>query len=113
VHDHDAEIRHLESLADLLDSRFRVPGTGIRFGLDPVLGLIPGIGDVASVAPAAYIMMRAHRMGVPKMMLVRMAGNIAVETVIGAIPLVGDLFDVGFKANRRNVALIRKHFERA
>lgn len=103
-------LRDLEVLADWLDSRFRIPGTGIRFGLDSVLGLVPGVGDAATTVPAAYMLYRAHRMGVPKTVLARMGWNVAIDLVVGAIPLVGDLFDLGFKANRRNVDLLRRHF---
>lgn len=103
-------LRDLELLAHWLDSRFRIPGTGIRFGLDSVLGLVPGVGDAATTLPAAYILLRAHRLGVPKTMLARMGWNVVLDLALGAIPVVGDLFDLGFKANRRNVDLLRQHF---
>ncbi len=104
-----AAIRDVELLADWLDSRFRVPGTTIRFGLDSLLGLVPGVGDAATTLPALYILLRAHRLGVPKKMLARMGWNVLLDLALGAIPVVGDLFDVGFKSNRRNVALLRQH----
>lgn len=107
------DFRDLELLAWWLDSRFRIPGTKIRFGLDSVLGLVPGIGDAATTVPAAYLLYRAHRLGVPTSLLARMGANVAVDLVVGAIPIVGDIFDVGFKANRRNVDLLRRHLERA
>lgn len=107
------EIADLERLADLMDSRFRVPGTDIRFGLDAVLGLVPGVGDGLVSLPGVYIIVRAHRMGAPFLLLSRMALNLTIDLVVGAIPLLGDLFDVGFRANRRNVALLRRHFSRA
>src|SRR5699024_5454147 len=88
---------------------FRIPGTRVRFGFDSLLGLVPGIGDAATTLPAAYIVYRAHGLGVPWSTLARMGGNVAVDLFIGAIPVLGDIFDVGFKANRRNVALLRRH----
>jgi hypothetical protein len=106
----ERELDHLDTLADLTDSRFRLPGTGIRFGLDALIGLVPGIGDGLVALPALYILARAHRLDVPKLLLVRMAANVGVDLVIGAVPLVGDILDVGFRANRRNVALLREHF---
>lgn len=106
------EIRRLEALADWLDSRFRIPGTGIRFGLDSLLGLIPGAGDLVTFVPALWLVMSARRLGAPWHVQVRMLWNALLDFVIGAIPLLGDLFDIGFKANRRNVALLKRHLER-
>ena len=102
-------LRDLELLAEWLDSRFRIPGTRIRFGLDSVLGLVPGVGDAVTTIPAAYMLFRAHQMGVPRSTLGRMGWNVALDLMVGAIPLVGDLFDLGFKANRRNYELLRQH----
>lgn len=101
----------LDRLAHNLDSRYRVPMTNIRFGWDSILGLAPGIGDVAALGPAGYILLEAHRMGVPARVKRRMAANTAVDWVVGSIPLIGDIFDVGMKANKRNVALLRRHFD--
>lgn len=101
-------MRDIEFLAVLLDSQFRVPFTRFRFGLDPVLGLIPGVGDAAMALPACYILYRAHRLGVRRRVLARMGWNIAVDLVIGAIPLFGDIFDAAFRANLRNLALLRR-----
>lgn len=103
----------LDRLAHNLDSRYRIPGTGIRFGWDGILGLVPGLGDIATLGPAGYILLEAHRLGAPKHLKGRMAFNSGVDWIIGSIPLVGDVFDVGWKANRRNVALLRRHFERS
>lgn len=102
------DIRDIEFLAVLLDSRFRVPFTRFRFGLDPVLGLIPGIGDAAMAVPACYILYRAHRLGARRRVLARMAWNIAVDFAVGTIPVLGDLFDAAFRANLRNLALLRR-----
>jgi hypothetical protein len=106
----DEELRRLESVAHWLDSRFAIPGTGIRFGFDSLIGLVPGLGDVATVLPAAWIIHRARRLGVPGHVLARMALNLGIDLAAGAVPLLGDIVDVGFKANRRNVALLREHF---
>ena len=108
----DHDIAQLDRLAYRMDSLFRVPGTQIRIGLDSILGLVPGIGDALALAPAGYILYKARQHGAPRRMLARMAFNTGLDAVVGTIPLIGDLFDVGFKANRRNVALLRKHLER-
>ena len=110
--DRARELRRLETLADWLDSRFRIPGTGIRFGLDAVLGVVPGVGDGVLMLPSIYLIVSARRMGVPTRIVVRMVMNIGIDAVIGTIPLVGDVFDIGFKANRRNLTLLRRHLER-
>jgi len=102
-----AELDRLEWLALRMDKAFRLPGTKIRIGWDSILGLIPGVGDVAAVGPAAYIIYRAHRLGVPRGTLARMGVNVGIDWAIGSVPLIGDLFDVGFKANCRNVELLR------
>jgi hypothetical protein len=104
-----ARIRRLERLATLLDDRFRIPGTRFRFGWDGIIGLVPGIGDAAGAACAAYIIAEAARLGVPRRVILRMLANMGVDAVLGLIPLVGDLFDAGYKANRRNVALLLRH----
>lgn len=108
----ESQLRRLDTLADWLDSRFKLPGTNIRFGLDAIFGLVPGVGDGVLALPSVYLIASAHSMGVPKMTLLRMAWNVLIDMLIGAIPLVGDIFDVGFKANRRNIALVRKHLDR-
>lgn len=102
-----AEFDRLDWLARSLDSAYRIPGTGIRLGWDSILGLIPGVGDAAALVPSAYIVYRAHRLGVPRGTLARMGLNVGIDWVVGSIPLIGDIFDVGFKANRRNVDLLR------
>jgi hypothetical protein len=100
---------HLErfrSIATALDSRYRIPGVGVRVGYDAILGLIPGIGDILSGAIASYGLVAGFRLGAPPSVLLRMLGNIALDTIIGAIPLLGDLFDIGWKGNLRNLALL-------
>lgn len=111
LHPDFVELEKLERIAHRMDTLFRLPIINTRVGLDSILGLIPGIGDTATLLPAAYIVYRGHRMGVPTSTKLRMGVNSAIDWVIGSVPLVGDLFDVGFKANRRNVALIRSHLE--
>ena len=103
-----AELDRLDRLADLLDSRFRIPGIGWRFGLDSVIGLIPGVGDVAALGPSAYLIYQGHRLGADKATLGKMAVNSGLDFAVGTIPVLGDLFDVGFKANRRNIDLLKR-----
>lgn len=95
-----------------MDSALRIPGTSIRVGADSILGLLPGIGDAVTLAPALYIVGHGIKLGAPPGLLLRMGGNIVVDTLIGTIPVVGDIFDIGWKANRRNVALLRRHLEK-
>lgn len=99
----------LELLARWMDGVFRVPGVGWRFGLDAILGLLPGVGDTASSVASLYILTAAHRYGVTRATLLRMALNVVLDTTIGALPLVGDIFDVYWKSNQRNVALLNRH----
>jgi hypothetical protein len=101
----------LRRIAWLLDDLVRVPGTSRRVGLDPVLGLVPGGGDIAGGALSAYIVFAAARLGAPPSVILRMGWNIVVDTVLGAVPLLGDLFDAWWKANRRNVALLESYME--
>ena len=98
-------------LARALDSAVGVPGTGMRVGLDPIIGLIPGFGDFASAAMSGYIVLTAIQLGAPRTVVMRMVGNIALDTLVGTVPLLGDLFDAGWKSNNRNVALIERHLE--
>jgi hypothetical protein len=109
--DKDALAR-LDFLATMLDSAFVIPGTNFRFGLDGVIGLFPGIGDAVSTAMSAYIVYEAKQLGVPKHVLARMIGNVALDGLVGAVPLAGDVFDVMFRANRRNIKLLREHLEK-
>lgn len=104
-------LQRARSLARLLDSSIRVPGTRFRFGIDPLLGLIPGVGDVAGLALAGSILVAAARLGVPRASLLRMGANVGVDALVGMIPLLGDLFDAGWRANVRNMRLIEAHLE--
>jgi hypothetical protein len=104
--------RGLETLrrwARVFDSAFRIPGTQIRFGLDPILGLVPGLGDVASPVLSLFFIWHGLRLGVPKVVLMRMVLNVLIDSGVGAIPVLGDLFDFGWKANAWNLALLERH----
>ena len=105
-------VARVEALSHLLDSAFQIPGTNHRVGIDALLGLIPGIGDLVSTALASYIIWEAKQLGLPRWKIARMIGNVAIDTTVGAIPFAGDLFDVAFKANRRNMRILRDHLER-
>jgi hypothetical protein len=105
----DDPLAHARSLTRLLDSAARVPGTSFRFGLDPVLGLVPGLGDVAGAVLSSYVVILASRLGAPTTVIVRMLGNVLIDTVGGTIPVIGDVFDAGWKSNSRNLALLERH----
>jgi len=102
--------RWAERLVTLLDDRFRIPGTDVRFGLDPIIGILfPGIGDAVTGAGSVGLMALALRRGVPRVVLFRMVLNILVDVLAGALPIVGDIFDLAYKSNRRNLELIREY----
>ncbi|MFC4667654.1 DUF4112 domain-containing protein [Seohaeicola nanhaiensis] len=106
--DRAADLARAEKLARLLDTRWGIPGTPLRFGFDSVVGLIPGVGDTLMLLPSLWIMHTAYRHGAPAGTLVRMAGNAGLDWVLGSVPLVGDVFDLFFKSHRRNAALLRR-----
>lgn len=95
-----------------MDSAVRIPGTNITMGVDALLGLLPGIGDAISATISSYLIWEAKQLGAPKLLLARMAGNVAIDTVIGAVPFAGDIFDVAYKANIKNITLLRKHVDK-
>lgn len=103
-------LRDMEFLARLMDSRFRIPGTDIRFGFDALIGLIPGAGDLSTFAVSGYMLMIMARNGASGYVLARMTLNILVDVIIGSIPIIGDLFDIAFKANMRNMRLMQQHY---
>ena len=103
------DARRVQILARALDSAIRIPGTRITFGLDSIVGLVPGAGDLASALLSGYIVLASARMGVPPSVVARMILNLGVDTLVGSVPLLGDLFDVGFRANLRNAALLDRH----
>lgn len=106
-------------LASLLDTCIKVPGTNLRIGLDPIIGLVPGIGDALAAALGSLIVIKAMESGAPRMVILRMTGNLLINAMIGAIPLVGDLFSAWFHSNARNYAMLtawqagEKHFPAA
>jgi len=105
----DPDLRRARALARILDTAVGIPGTKIRIGLDPILGLVPGAGDVAGAMLSAYIVLIAANKGAPRPVIWRMLGNIAVDTALGSVPVLGDVFDVAFKSNIRNVELLERY----
>src|SRR5215470_17352275 len=106
-----ARIARIDALATLLDTALVIPGTGIRFGLDGLIGLFPVVGDIVTTALSLFIVHEAYQLGAPGHVIMRMLGNVALDGVFGAVPLVGDAFDVLWRANRRNVRLLREWLE--
>jgi hypothetical protein len=106
---HRARLERLDRLSRLLDIAFAVPGTNIRFGIEAILRLAPAIGDVAASTLSCLILYEAYRFGASRRIMMRMAGNVMIEAAAGAVPVIGDLFDVAFRANRRNVEILRAH----
>jgi hypothetical protein len=108
-----ADLARLETLAHLMDTAFVIPGINRRVGFDALIGLVPVIGDVAGMVISSFIVYEAKRLGAPRWLLARMGLNVAFDGLIGAVPVAGDLFDAAFKANRRNVRLLRRWLERS
>lgn len=102
-------LRRLDLLAFLLDEAVRIPGTRWRIGLDGLIGIVPGIGDAVTGLLALYPVLEAWRHGAPARLIARMLANLGMDVAVGAVPVLGDIFDIGFKANRRNVELLRRH----
>jgi Domain of unknown function (DUF4112) len=105
-------VARLEALARLMDGAFVVPGTSIRLGLDAIIGLLPVAGDVVSGVISSYLIWEARQLGAPRWLIGRMMANMLIDTTIGAIPVLGDAFDVVFRANMKNMALLRRHMEK-
>ena len=103
-------LRGLNRLAKLMDAQFRIPGTNIRFGMDGLIGLVPGVGDFASFLISSYLVSMAVNKGASGFVLARMIFNIVLDALVGAIPILGDIFDVAFKANQRNIKLLQEHY---
>jgi hypothetical protein len=106
---HAPRLKRMRQLSKLLDSAIVIPGTKQRIGLDPILGLIPGGGDTVSAALSGYIIIEAARMGLPRKALIQMVMNLVVDTVVGSVPVFGDVFDVFSKANLRNLQIVESH----
>lgn len=104
-----AQLGRVRAIATMLDTAVRIPGTNIRFGLDSVLGLIPGLGDAAGAVFSGYLILVASRLGLPRHVIGRMVANVAVDSVLGGVPVLGDLFDVYWKSNMKNLELIEAH----
>lgn len=104
--------RRIEAMEMLLERSFRIPGVNVPVGLDAIAGLIPVIGDFVAAAMGAYIVWEARNLGMPKWKLWRMAGNVAFDTAIGAVPVVGDAFDFFFRSNTRNLRIVKKHLDK-
>lgn len=109
--DYQRSLAEIERLSTWLDSKFRIPGTNIRFGADALAGIIPGLGDTAGLAASAYVIARAARLGARRWTLARMVGLAVIDALFGLLPVAGTVFDVAFKANQRNVALLRRHVD--
>ena len=107
-----ARLARLRRLAWLVDAAFSLPGTGFRFGLNSLIGLVPGGGDAILGLISLYIVQQASVLGVPGPKLARMVVNVAVEVLAGSVPVLGDVFDVALKANLRNLAIIEEHLRR-
>ncbi len=108
-----AVLQRTRAVAHILDKSVRVPGTNFRIGIDPVLGVLPISGDIAAALSSLYIVLEAARVGVPPRTLALMGLNIAVDLVVGSIPVLGTLFDAVWKANVRNVALLEEQIEKS
>ena len=108
-HPNQSALDRIRTLTHVLDNAIVIPGTDIRFGLDPVLGLLPGGGDAIGSVMSVYIVAECLRLGLPKATLSRMLSNLFIDTVVGSVPMAGDLFDVGWKANSRNLKLLEAH----
>jgi Domain of unknown function (DUF4112) len=108
----EQRLARLDALAKLLDVAFIVPGTNVRYGIDGLIGLIPVIGDIITTAISLWLVREARALGAPWHLTMRMLGNVALDGVVGAVPLIGDAFDVMFRANVRNVKLLRRWMER-
>lgn len=106
----DPALKQLDFLANLMDNQFRIPLTNIRFGLDSIIGLIPYAGDVAGLVVSLWLMGITVRKGAGPILLLKMAGNVMLDGIVGTVPFLGDIFDFGFKANRRNVNMLKKYY---
>ena len=105
-------VARLEALAKLMDGAFVIPGTNIRMGLDGLIGLVPVAGDMVSGLISTYMIWEARQLGAPRWLIARMLANTLLDTTIGAVPVFGDAFDVMFRANMKNMALLRRHLEK-
>lgn len=107
------QFKGLDKLAKLMDAQFTIPGTNIRFGLDALIGLIPGVGDLSTFAISGYMLFIMAKNGASGFVLTRMVLNVLADAIIGAVPILGDIFDVAFKANIRNMRLMNQYYKEA
>lgn len=108
----EQSLARLDALARLMDSAFVIPGTSIRMGLDGLIGLVPVAGDLIAGVVSSYLIWEARRLGASRWVIGRMMANTALDTLVGAVPVVGDAFDILFRANLKNMALLRRHLEK-
>ena len=102
-------LARVRALSRVLDTAIHIPGTSLRFGLDALIGLVPGVGDVVGAGMSGFIILSAARLGSPVPVLLRMLLNVGIDTIVGAVPLLGDIFDAAWRANTRNTALLERH----
>ncbi|MEK6482248.1 DUF4112 domain-containing protein [Catalinimonas sp. 4WD22] len=105
------DLNWVDNLTNLMDSRFRLPGTNFRFGLDPILGLLPGIGDAASLLISGSLIFYMYRHGASRKAMILMIGNVLIDAIIGSIPILGNIFDFAYKANERNIRIMKRHYQ--
>lgn len=105
------DLKWVDKITDLMDSKFRLPGTQFRFGLDPILGLVPGLGDAASLAVSGSLIYYMARFGASRKLVIMMIGNVILDATVGSIPILGNIFDFAYKANQRNVRMLRRYHE--
>ena len=105
------DLKWVARITRVMDSNFRIPGTNFRFGLDPILGLIPGLGDATSLAISGTLVYYMAKHGASRKVIIMMLGNIALDAIFGSIPILGNLFDFFYKANTRNIRLLKRHYE--
>lgn len=105
------DLKWVDKITDLMDSKFRVPGTQFRFGLDPILGLVPGLGDATSLAVSGSLIYYMAKFGASKKLIIMMIGNVILDATIGSIPILGNIFDFTYKANQRNVRMLKRYHQ--
>jgi hypothetical protein len=108
----EQRLARLEAIGNLLDMAFIVPGTNVRYGLDGLIGLIPVVGDIVTTAIALWVVREARALGAPRYLVARMLANVAIDGVVGVVPVIGDAFDVAFKANVRNIRMLRRWIDK-
>ena len=105
------DLKWVDRITRIMDSKFKIPGTNFRFGLDPILGLLPGLGDATSLAISGSLIYYMAKHGVSRKVIIMMLGNVALDALFGSIPILGNIFDFYYKANTRNIRLLKRHYE--